>query len=194
MTSAFDKLVELVRPPAEPAGDVDWTGVETSIGVRLPTDYKLLVETYGHGQFDRFLTVYQPVTPFLTIELSFQARRKAEILAQLRAGGREHIPFGEGTLLPVAGTDNGDTVYWVLHSPDDPASWTITANEARDTRWPEFTGGITDFLYAVLSRQVRFPIFPKDFPSSRTPRFRPMGAPDPRRVAIPRAQGLYRDL
>lgn len=193
MPSALDMLVELVRPPAKQAGDVDWAEVERSIGVRLPIDYKLLIETYGHGQFDGFLTVYQPVTPFLTIELSFQARRQQEIPAQLRAGGREQIPFGEGTLLPVAGTDNSDTVYWVLRSPDDPASWTITANEARGTRWPEFAGGITDFLYAILSRQVRFPIFPKDFPSSRTPAFGPLGAPDPRRVAVLRAQGLYRD-
>jgi hypothetical protein len=193
MAPGLNKLVELVRPPAYPGVDVNWADVETVIGLGLPADYKNLVENYGSGQFDRFLTVYQPVTPFLTIELAFQARRKDEILAQLRASGREHIPFVADKLLPVAGTDNGDTVYWVIERPDDPDSWTITANEARNTVWPQFPGGITDFLYAVMSRQIRFPIFPRDFPSSN-PRFRPQGEADPKRIARLRAQGLYRDL
>jgi hypothetical protein len=192
MTSALAKLVEMVRPPDKPAVHVDWPAAEDAIGLCLPADYKRLVEIYGEGEFDEFLTVYQPATPFLTMELAFQARRSAEILAGLRAGGPEHVPFAEGALRPVAGTDNGDTVYWVLHSPD-PASWTIVANEARGHRWPQFAGGITDFLYAVLSREVRIPIFPEGFPGSRSPKFTPSGPPDPRRVAKLRAQGLYRD-
>jgi hypothetical protein len=105
----------------------------------------------------------------------------------------EHIPFAEGELLPVAGTDNGDTLYWVIEDPNDPETWTITGNEARNTIWPRFPGGIADFLLAVFSRRTRFPIFPRDFPS-RSPRFRSMGEPDPVRMARLRDQGLYRDL
>ena len=192
--SALLELLQLVPPPATAQAEIDWSPVEAAVGLRLPADYKNLIEIYGPGQFDRFLTVYQPATQFLTTELAYQARRKSEILAQLRDNGREHIPFAEGTLLPVAGTDNGDTIYWVTENADDPDSWTITGNEARNTIWPRFAGGITGFLYSVLSRQIRFPIFPKDFPSSRNPRFRPTGEPDPKWVARLRAQGLYRDV
>lgn len=113
--SALQDLLELVPPPpAHGHVEVDWNLVEVEMGLRLTSDYKSLVDIYGAGQFDRFLTVYQPVTPFLNTELAYRARRQNEILAQLRDGGREHIPFTEGTLLPVAGTDNGDTIYWVL--------------------------------------------------------------------------------
>jgi hypothetical protein len=192
MTSALNELVGLVAPPAGPRPQIDWPGVESVLSFRLPADYKSVIETYGSGQFDAFLTLYQPVTPFLTIELGYQAKRQSEILAHLRASGSEHIPFVEGELLPVAGTDNGDTVYWVREDPNDPESWTITGNEARNTAWPRFPGGIADFLVAVLSRRTRFPIFPEDFPSRR-PQFEPETEPDPVRVARLRAQGLYRD-
>lgn len=191
--TALDELIRLVPPPAHDQAEVDWDCVEAAIGLRLPVDYKGLVETYGAGQFDRFLTVHQPVTPFLNSELAYQARRQSELLAHLRDGGREHIPFAEGALLPVAGTDNGDTLYWVIEHPDDPDAWTITGNEARNTLWPRFPGGITDFLYAVLSRQIKFPIFPRDFPRSRNPRFKQRAEPDPKWLDRLRAQGLYRD-
>ncbi|XVU30283.1 hypothetical protein ACQPZJ_25300 [Actinoplanes sp. CA-054009] len=191
--SAVNELLQLVPPPAGARAEIDWHSVEEAVGLRLPGDYKSLVEVYGPGQFDRFLTVYQPVTPFLTIELAFQARRKAQILAQLRGNGRERIPFADGALLPVAGTDNGDTVYWVTEDAGDPDAWSITGSEARGTVWPRFPGGVTDFLYAVLSRRTRFTIFPADFPG-REPRFSPKGEPDPVWVARLRAQGLYRDV
>jgi hypothetical protein len=193
MKSALDELIMLVPPRRGPRSDVDWPGVESVLGFRLPADYKTVIETYGPGQFDHFITLYQPVTPFLTIELAHQAKRANEILARLRAGGREHIPFAEGEIVPVAGTDNGDTVYWVLEDPRDPDSWTITAGAARNTHWPRFPGGIVDFLCAVLSRRTRLIIFPDNFPSDE-PRFQPDGWPDPARIARLRSQGLYRDL
>lgn len=43
-------LTHLVAPPAEPIdADGDWTVPETALGVRLPEDYKWLVEIYGWG-------------------------------------------------------------------------------------------------------------------------------------------------
>lgn len=192
MTPAFSELVDLVPPPPTPH-HIDWPGVERVLAFRLPADYKSVIEAYGPGQYDQFLTLLQPVSPFLTIDLGHHAKRQGEILAQLRASGQEDIPFTENELLPVAVTDNGDTVYWVLENPSDPQSWTITGNEARNTVWPRFPGGIADFLLAVLTRRTSFPIFPRDFPS-RKPRFQAQGQSDPALVARLRAQGLYRDL
>jgi hypothetical protein len=192
VTSALDDLLGLVPPPAgaRPAVDwpaVDWPEVERALGVRLPADYKGIVEAYGPGQFDDFLTLYQPATRFLTIDLAYQAENRRAVLAQLL----EDLPYAPEELLPVAGTDNGDIVYWVLEEPADPESWTITGNEARHTSWPRFDGGLAEFLYAVLSRRLSFPIFPDGFPSP-APRFQPQGAPDPALIARLRTQGLYR--
>ncbi|MDI6100461.1 hypothetical protein QLQ12_17775 [Actinoplanes sp. NEAU-A12] len=81
MSRLQDLLALVPPPPVRPRVEVDWNLVEAAIGVRLPADYKSLVGIYGAGRFDRFLTVYQPVTPFLSTELAYQARRKTEILA-----------------------------------------------------------------------------------------------------------------
>lgn len=171
--------MHLVPPPADAGREIDWDAVEAGLGTRLPRDYKALVEIYGPGFFDNFLTVFQPVTPFLTIELAYQAKRSAEILARPE-------------LMPVAGTDNGDRLYWVREPAGEPDAWTITGNGARNTKWPRFPGGLTAFLHAVLSGEVRFEIFPDAFPS-RAPVFTPQQPADPRRIAKLRAQGLYRD-
>ncbi|WP_229068898.1 hypothetical protein [Actinoplanes sp. DH11] len=82
----------------------------------------------------------------------------------------------------------------MIERPGEPDTWTITATEARGMMWPRFPGGIIEFLYAILSRRTTFALFPKDFPGRRPPRFTPSGEPDPKWVAMLRAQGLYRDI
>ncbi|GAA4996205.1 hypothetical protein GCM10023257_43000 [Streptomyces hyderabadensis] len=99
---------------------VDWPRVEQDLGVWLPGDYKWLVEQYGPGSFDGFLHVFQPVVPVATVRLVDRAERAAEILDQLREG-EESIP-------------------WVTRPEDAPHSWTITANGARNTKWPRHRG------------------------------------------------------
>lgn len=56
--------------------------------------------------------------------------------------------------------DNGDTVYWVKDPSDEPDSWTITGNAARNTNWPCFSSGLAAFLYVILSGRLSLPIFP----------------------------------
>src|SRR5687767_4426187 len=39
--------------------EVDWAETESRLGTALPSDYKRMVETFGEGAFDAFLTLYQ---------------------------------------------------------------------------------------------------------------------------------------
>jgi SMI1 / KNR4 family (SUKH-1) len=192
VTSVRD-LVELVPPPDVVRPDIDWSSAEASVGTLLPDDYKNIIETYGPGKFGGFLHVFQPVSALLTIELAFQARRQEEILDQIRAQGLEVIPYAPGELMAVAGTDNGDTLYWIKNASGGPGTWRITGNEARNDVWPEFSGGIAAFLYAIMSRTLRFPIFRSGFPGRRLT-FDPYGPRDQRAIERLRAEGLYRDL
>jgi SMI1-KNR4 cell-wall len=165
--SVRDDLMQLVPPPAEVSdAAVDWEQLEASLGVELPGDYKWLISTYGPGKFDDFLYVLQPTSPFGPIRLEESAQRSTEILEQLATGQREVLPYAPRELMPVAKTDNGDTVYWVKKLGVDPGSWIIVGNGARNAKWPEFNGGIVDFLMAVLSGSRRFEIFPRSFPSA----------------------------
>lgn len=158
-----DDLLRLIPPPIDIAADIDWETLEERLGVRLPSDYKWLVEHYGPGKFSNFLHILQPVTGFAPIRLEDSANRASEILDQLRESG-ENIPYPTEELLPVGTTDNGDTIYWVRRPEVDPDRWPIVANAARNTKWPEFDGGIVQFLVATLSGRYRCEVFPDSFP------------------------------
>ena len=158
-----DELLRLIPAPGDIAADTDWAALEERLGVRLPSDYKWLVEQYGPGKFADFLHVLQPVTQFAPIRLEDSANRASEILEQLRESG-ETIPYLTEELIPVGTTDNGDTIYWVRRPEPDPDRWKITVNAARNTQWPEFNGGIVQFLVATLSGHHRCEVFPNSFP------------------------------
>ncbi|MER8237221.1 SMI1/KNR4 family protein [Streptomyces sp. NPDC094049] len=60
-TTACDRLIRLVAPPAGPVdARGDWAVVEATIGARLPDDYKRLVEVYGWGEFCDLLYLRTP--------------------------------------------------------------------------------------------------------------------------------------
>lgn len=49
--AALDELIELVAPPSVRMV-FDWETAEAGLGVKLPSDYKLLAEIYGNGLFN----------------------------------------------------------------------------------------------------------------------------------------------
>ncbi|MFJ4584623.1 Lsr2 family DNA-binding protein [Streptomyces echinatus] len=44
---AFEALVRRCPPPADPPSPTEWGATETTLGFRLPGDYKRLCDTYG---------------------------------------------------------------------------------------------------------------------------------------------------
>lgn len=123
------------------------------------------------GNVRRIPTRFQPGASVDAIRLEHQVERAAWTLNYLRERG-ENVPYAESELLPVARDDNGNTCYLLRRPAEDPDLWTLVINEARDSRWETFDGGLTDFIYAVLSGNLRFDIFPEDFPDDE-PTFSP---------------------
>src|SRR5437879_782091 len=63
MSPALGKLVEIQPPPELPVGTArweDWPGVETKLGLELPTDYKEYVILYGAGTWANFFGIQSP--------------------------------------------------------------------------------------------------------------------------------------
>ncbi len=168
MASALSDLKTLIQPTREPLQECDWADIERRLGLRLPLDYKLLVEAYGPGSFDRFIWVLQPSGTNPNLDLSLQRGVQLTALRELLAAGEE-LPFGveigDEELAPWAITDNGDVCHWLLSASDDPDDWVVTVNEARGPRWTTFNLSASEFLVAVLSGDLPVDQFPDDFPS-----------------------------
>jgi hypothetical protein len=164
---AFDRLLDLIPAPPSERVPVDWIAVERRLGLRLPPDYKRIIDTYGLGLFDRFLWILHPTTPNSNLRLDKQIEIARWALAEV------NDVFAEPHELTAwARTENGDTCYWLTrdHS-DDPDHWHIAVNESRGPDWEVFDLSTTGWLEAVLSGRLHIPLFPDDFPST-SPNFR----------------------
>ncbi|GAA2568063.1 MULTISPECIES: SMI1/KNR4 family protein [Streptomyces] len=83
-------LAWCVPPPAAPVdARGSWAAVEAELGVRLPDDYKRLVETYGWGEFCDYLCLR---TPFGTSEHNGVARQSGR-LSGAPERDRERYPY-----------------------------------------------------------------------------------------------------
>ncbi|SDT23597.1 hypothetical protein [Actinoplanes derwentensis] len=164
MTDKFERLRAVVKPPVPVSGFPEWGELERRVGGALPPDYRLLVDGYGPGVFDDFLHVLQPKSKFPPIRLvSFSGAYRERLSAQIASG--RVLPHDPDILLPVARTEDGDVISWVMVPADSPAHWSLTINNSSREEWLEFPGGIVDFLFAVYVEDLRMPFFPDDFPS-----------------------------
>jgi HEAT repeat protein len=142
-------LLRLMPAPAEPFDPGEpglWPDVERQIGLRLPTDYKAFIGTYGSGRVGEFLNIADPFSdnPYIRDlpQETLQAYR------DIRKW--EHIPFPihpePGGLVPWGDTDNGDVMFWVADPPDEPDRWSIAINEVRSPFWYTYPGPLVRFL------------------------------------------------
>lgn len=57
------RLRELLPPPSSGGDTVDWEQIERTTGLAFPADYRELVELYGGGEIDEYLSVSTPPVP-----------------------------------------------------------------------------------------------------------------------------------
>ncbi|MFD7461238.1 MULTISPECIES: SMI1/KNR4 family protein [unclassified Streptomyces] len=129
--TAYDTLVRAVPPPAEPVdARGDWTAVEARLEVRLPDDYKWLVETYGWGEYCDFLYLR---TPFGTSRHNGLQWRRGH-------GPGTDSPHG---LLIWGTTMDADRLCW--RTDGEPGDWPVVVwGEARQSE--EFAMGALEFV------------------------------------------------
>ncbi|MGP4004643.1 Lsr2 family DNA-binding protein [Streptomyces sp. 8N706] len=160
MTSLND-LTRLCPPPAD-TPRVDWTAVEATLGMRLPSDYKQLASTYGPGAFCDFIRIYHPhgATQWVDLTGPMPATLREE-LKQDRDHGSHPVPYDPDDLFANGVTDNGNHLFWITTRKDEPDTWPIAVNEARGPGWYTFSGTLTEFLTTVLTGQTQVPLFPR---------------------------------
>ncbi|WP_327000967.1 SMI1/KNR4 family protein [Dactylosporangium sp. NBC_01737] len=148
------RLARLAAPPprAEP---VDWQAVSARIGVELPEDYRWLMEQYGPGTFDGYLT--------LTAPAALPEPAPGPLAGPLRVT--------TARVLPVATTADGATVSLLMDSSWDDLWQGLRITGPDCAPWDVPTG-LLYFLVLTLSGRYPVPQFRPAFPST-APRFGP---------------------
>jgi hypothetical protein len=141
---------------------IDWPKVEGAIGVALPEDYKEFIASYGTGKICDFLRVYNPAAADKGANLIWRFGVDLDALRTLRGQFPQYVTFdafpARGGLIPWGITDNGDGLYW-----QSGPKWSVVTADSGYSEFERYSGTMTQFLSAVLSRQYRCGVFPDDF-------------------------------
>ncbi|MEU0112257.1 SMI1/KNR4 family protein [Streptomyces bobili] len=145
IATGCDRLVSLVAPPAAPVdAQGNWTAVEAMLGIRLPPDYKRLVEAYGWGEFCDFLHLR---TPFGESRHNGIEWQRAHLTGSPeRDRGRYPYPLhpAPGALLVWGTTMDADRLCWITDGA--PEEWPVVVWSSEG--WYEaHLMGATDFLW-----------------------------------------------
>lgn len=173
-----DELVVLVGFSPEDAGDrvYDWAVIEGSLDLRLPLDYKLLVERFSPGVFQGLVRLNRPGDGDHPMDEFFGANDMQ--LGEMR-GFREaaqgvfpHPIYPEpGGLVPWGRGPLGGPLCWLTEEAD-PNAWPVVVVDEHYMAWQVFPGGVCDFLTAVVEGRFGSGIYRYD-PLSGPPVFEP---------------------
>lgn len=158
----LDELTCLISPPIDPVeAHGDWDQVESNLGLRLPADYKDLVQSYGTGTFVDFIT---PLRPFGTSGHCLLLAEASGLLDRersLRDENPEQRPYPffpeVGGLLEWAVTGNGDYLCWLTDGHCD--SWTTVVWNPRGSYYDAHQVGAVEFLLGWITGPITTTVF-----------------------------------
>ncbi|WP_181188176.1 SMI1/KNR4 family protein [Actinopolyspora mortivallis] len=163
MSSCVGRLKRLLPPPEEAAGAVDWNVVEESLGVRLPSDYKEFMDTYGGGTIEDFLIIYRFAD---NIEGTLEIwRNEMWRVRYFWDEVPEWVILEEKweNILPWANTVDDDVCYLLMEPREDPEQWCVVSRD-EDMDWSVFEGSMVEFLEEVVAGRRRESWMPYNFP------------------------------
>ncbi|MGH3441419.1 MAG: SMI1/KNR4 family protein [Nitriliruptorales bacterium] len=138
----------------------NWDAVEASIGgIRLPQDYKQLVETFPSGRFQRFVNIIRPGDMnYPDTEYLGYYRHRLDDMRNARKDPEDPATFPypiypeDDGLLPWGDGPEGELFYWITSSPD-PNEWPVVIADQTWTEWHSFSGTCCEFLLHVVHGQ-----------------------------------------
>lgn len=156
--AALKKLV----PPPENRSPVDdfaaqWKAFEQAQNLKLPRDYRDLVQTYGDGLLAGFYLLYSPLAESPWLNLAEVQQRESEDLQNVRANYPRRCPYPiypePGGLYPWGGDENGNTYFWLTAGAAN--KWPVVQYEPRGTGFLQHDCGVTAFLTGVWKGEIR---------------------------------------
>ena len=176
-------LTPVIPAPARPRGTGTpntWEKVEHEFGLRLPADYKQLIDQYGTGRFGDFIRLYNPFAEteednlFYALDTLKQAEQQTQLLGApdwTVVRPFRLYPAPEG-LLPWGCTAHfGEVFFW--HITGAPQTWETIFYHLRTGEYEVWKRSITEFLLGLFTRQIESVLLPEDFPSAGGVSFTP---------------------
>jgi hypothetical protein len=162
----LDRLQEVLAPPGAPLETPPpggWEQAEKCLGLSLPSDYKLFIQTYGSGRVNNFLGILNPFSGNRFRNMLDRAPLFRADIWQLVTSS-EALPPELDTpddLLAWGVTDNGHMLFWVTRGA--PSDWHVCLT-GRDPEWYFYPLGMSEFLWRWLAGQLIVRAFPPDVP------------------------------
>lgn len=173
----FQRIRNFVRPPQRPVATGTpeaFAVIETQLDLVLPNEYKLLINTYGDGQWQEFWYLLNPFSANQNLNLLHQAPRDdrsgTNILSAERYIRDRHSyphaiwPEPEG-IFPWAVTDNGGRFFWLLQG--SPERWPSIYYPSRDPDYQAIALPISEIIAGLLSGEL--PLFQEEFGGETPP-------------------------
>ncbi|MCF6525021.1 SMI1/KNR4 family protein [Streptomyces sp. JJ36] len=158
-------LLGLPRPGDRPVA-VDWSRVESWLGLTLPGDYKALFS--GHGPLDigEFVWLHGPCVQEARFDYTRWLR---ETHRSCRIASREAPPYEPPALHPETGgllawgeTRAESVLFWDTGANDDPDRWPVVLHDPDSARagrnpWQRYDHTLTETLAALLTSGLELP-------------------------------------
>ncbi len=160
MIQLLEEVIPVPEDPKNAKGD--WAQVEKELGIRVPEDYRKIIETYGDHGWNDFISVFNPFSDNRNLNLASKSKEILKYENMLRDESPHYYPIAifpekEG-IFPWAVTDNGDYLFWITKG--DCARWPTMI---RDSRAPEFEVHFMEtcmILYHIFNGTLRSMILP----------------------------------
>lgn len=147
-----------LTPPAQP---VDWVSVERHLNMRLPSDYRQLVDAGGAGFWFNDLCLHSPGARLRNYELLDAGGVFEDLLIQWEDDPEKRpadLPDG-ARLMAWASTSHGETLFWRVEADRSSNVYPIYIENGDGWRWERFDLSTTDFLLGILDGQVTSEFF-----------------------------------
>lgn len=129
----------------------------------FPKEYIDLVDHYGDGVFNGFITLFSPYTEYLMANC-FAQRADGIELAREWPEETENMPPHVNSyvnLYPWAATNDAVKFHW-LWTDQSKGKYTIILQDPKMLEWEEYDTTIVDLLYRLLSNQLPSTFFDEE--------------------------------
>jgi hypothetical protein len=162
---SLEDLIEVGRltPRDDP---FDWDRGERRLQIRIPEDYRRLVDAGGSGLWFDYIRVFAPDERYLSLNLLDSDGVFEDLLIfwednpDIRPAD---FPEGDARLIAWASTAGGEMLFWRIEPGAHPDAYPIYVESADGDEWERFDMTTTDFLLGLQKGGVRSALFSEVF-------------------------------